>query len=187
MKLSKTTWLVLAIGLFIILGASLGVAYAQQANQQSQLEQELSLAQGKMDKLSIEELSSRQEQLERRLRQAELSLRSAETRLSQSIESIEATDALFIIAERYGVEITEVGSSATTDAEVKGVTCRALPVSVLATGDMSSLINFVTEWTSQYSTGVVESVQIAVPQLTEGEEEETTANIRMRIYTYGGD
>jgi len=191
MKLSKTSWLFLAVGIFAILGASLGLAYAQQVSEQSRLEQELSVAQLRFDKFSTEELPSRQEGLERRLAQINWGLKTAETRLSQPIESVEASDTLFVIAGHYGVEIIEVSSSAPTNGQLKGVTCRVLPLAVQVKGDVTSLIDFVINWAGEYSTGVVNSVEITIPQLTgageQESEEEATANIRMLIYTYVGD
>lgn len=191
MKLSKTSWLFLAVGIFAILGASLGLVYAQQVSEQSRLEQELSVAQLWFDKSSSEGLSSRQEELERRLAQVNRGLKTIETRLSQPIESVEASDTLFVIAEHYGVEIIEVRSSTPTDAEVDGVACCVLPLAVQVKGDVSNLIDFVINWSGEYSTGVVNSVEITVPQLTgageQESEEEATANIRMLIYTYVGD
>lgn len=191
MKLSKTSWLFLAVGIFAILGASLGLVYAQQVSEQSRLEQELSVAQLQFDKSSSEELSSRQEELERRLAQVNRGLKTAETRISQPIESVEASDTLFVIAEHYGVEIIEVSSSTPTSEELKGVTCRVLPLAVQVKGDVSNLIDFVINWSGEYSTGVVNSMEITVPQLTgageQESEEEATANIRMLIYTYVGD
>jgi len=195
MKLSKTSWLLLTVGISAILGASLGLAYLQQAGERSRLEQELSAAQLQFDESSTEELSSQQEKLERRLVQAELGFKTAEARLSQPVESIETSDALFVIAEHYGVEITDVSSSTPTDEQVDGVACCVLPLTVQVEGDVNSLIDFVINWAGEYSTGVVKSVEMTVPQLADvGEEgneaeseEETRVNIRMLIYTYVGD
>jgi len=211
MKLSKTGWLFLGAGIFAILAASLGVAHSQQASERSQLTQGLSMAQLQLQKCDFEGLSSRQEELERSLARVESQLRTSKNSLSQSIESIEASDALYDIAKDCGVEITEIHSSSPNNDELEGVSCAAVPLTVQVEGDLSRIVDFIHEWTRKYPTGMVRSVAITVPEVSdvgeeesegEGEEEgeaeseeeaeeesegQASARINMLIYTYGGN
>ena len=210
-KLSKAVLIFVAGGIFVILAASLGMAYIQQEQEQKQLPQQLSLAQASLTKYLPEELSARQRELESRLAQTESQLRAAKNSLRQSIESIEATDTLFEIAETCDVEITEVNSPGVTTKVLEGFTYSQLSLTVTVEGDVLNLIDFIYEWTHEYPTGVVKSVEITVPEMTEekgetGEEpqveegetveepqveeeepEKPSANIELSIYTYEGD
>jgi len=174
-KLSKKIWLFLAIAIFAIVVTSLGMVQSQQAKEQSQLKQELSLAQlqlGKSKDLS-QQLSSQREDLENRLTQAESQLTTAKAGLFQLIETIEVSDTLFDIAEASGVEIIQITSSAPTDMELEGIACSALKSSVQIEGDVTSLIDFVLKWTETFRTGVVVSVRISPPGVKGVEEEQT--------------
>ena len=215
MKLSKKGWLFLGAGIFAILAASLGMAHFQQASERSQLTQGLSMAQLQLQKYDFEGLSSRQEELERNLARVESQLRTSKNSLSQSIESIEASDTLYDIAKDCGVKITEIHSSSPNDDELEGVSCAAVPLTVQVEGDLSRIVDFIHEWTREYPTGLVRSVTINAPEVSdigeeesegEGEEEgagegeaesgeeageesegQASARINMLIYTYGGN
>ena len=111
MKLSKRAWAFLAVGIFFILAVSLGVAYLQQNSERSRLEEELSLAQLRLDKSPPSEgLSLQVEDLESKLSQAEVQLEDTKSHLIQPIENIEIADTLYKDAEPYHIEIIEISS-----------------------------------------------------------------------------
>ncbi len=206
MKLSKTSWSLLTIGIFMILFTSLGVAYAQQGQEQSRLNPELSLAQllltKQLAKFPPEKFSSQQRELESRLAKAESQLETAKTTLSQLIESIEVTDTLFEAGDTCRVEIIEISSAGLTNKELGDITCSVLSLVVKVEGDVPNLTNFVVELSRRFPTGVAQSVQINVPEVIEEEEEtggeletesgeeeleKPSANIQLVIYFYQGD
>jgi len=191
LKLSKTTWIFLAAGIFVILCASLGMVYFQQDNEQSRLNEELILAQLRLKKSPAHQLDSQQEELESRLAKAGLQLKAAKNSLYQSTQSIEASDALFDLAEAHQVEVTEIDSPGTTTEELEGVTLSFLPLTVTVEGDVLNLIDFIYKWTHEYPTSVVQSAEITVPEPVEEEEEteeeKPSAVINLHIYTYEGD
>jgi len=197
-KLSKTSWLLLASGVFIIAFASLGMAYLNQSGQQTQLNQELSQAQLIIKKASTNELVPRKEELESRLAQAKSQLKAVKASLSQTKENIEACDSLFDIAETCDVEITEISSSPPmNNARLNEAIYTTLPLMVKLNGDMPDLIRFILNWTKENPTGVVESVRIGIPVTgSEGEEEideeeeegkQPSASIKLVIYSYRGE
>jgi len=200
LKISKTSWLVLTAGIFVIAAASLGWARSQQVNEQNQLGEELSLAEWRLSELQFEELSSRQEELERQLSEIISNLEAAQATLSQPTVSVTANDTLFYIAEVCGVEIIEVNSSDPTRDEREGITYSVLPLTATVEGEAHNLINFITRLNDDFSNGVVKSVAINIPEGTEAdaeteeeqsEEEESevekpSANISLVIYTYRG-
>ncbi len=191
-KLSTTSWIFLTIGIFGILVLSLNVAYAQQSQEQSQLNEELAQAQLRLKKYPAQQISSQKSELESRLAEAELQLKVTKVGLYWSTESIEASDALFELAEASYVEVTGISSPGLTTEELEGVTFSVLPLTVTIEGDVLNLIDFIYKWTHEYPTGVVQSVEITVPEVTEEEEEETeeaeeekpSATISLLLYSY---
>lgn len=189
MKLSKTAWILLATGIFIVVVVRLNMTHFQQVEEQSRLYQELSLAQMRLNNSPAQQLASQQREQESWLAQTESQLKAAKANLRQSIKSIEVTHALFKVAETCGVEITQVSSLGQTTKALEGVTLSVLSLTARAEGDMPDLINFILELSKEFPTGVVESVGIDEPKVT-GEEEELgkpSANLKLLIHTYEGD
>lgn len=185
MKISKTSWLLIAIGVFIIAMVGLGAVRYQQVNQQNQLSEELALAEMKLNGFQLEQLSDRQGELEEQLSQTISQLEAAKAMLSQPNGSIVTSGILFDIAEAYGVEVTEISSSGPTNGELEGIACSVLPLTARVEGDVPALINFITRLNSDLTTGVVKSAEISIPETTD--EEESSANIQLVIYNYQGD
>ena len=199
-KLSTTSWIFLIIGIFGILVLSLNVAYAQQSQEQSRLNEEVALVQKRLLKNPPQQISSQKSELESQLAKAELQLKVAKVGLYWSTESIEASDALFELAMDCDVEITKISSLALSTEAVEGVTLSTLPLTVTVEGDVLNLVDFIYKWTHEYPTGVVQSVAITVPEVTEEEEEaeaegaaaeteeeKPSATINLLIYSYEGD
>jgi len=205
MKVSKTALIFLGVGIFVILVAILGMTYSQQTQEQSRLNQELSLAQLRLKEYASQQLSSQQAELESQLTQLEARLEVVKAGLYQSIQSIEATETLYEVtetlyevAETSEVEIVEISSPGLTTEELEGVTLSVLSLAVTVEGDVRDLIDFIDAWTEKYPTGVVELVEITVLEATdeETEEEETeeeeeeekfSAIVNLLIYTYEGN
>ncbi len=190
MKLGKTAWAFLAIGLFVIVVAGLILAYNEHSREQIRLQQELSLTQDILAKYTPEKLSSRQEEVENQLARAESELEAAKANLRRSIESIEATDTIFAAARASSVGVLHVRSLGTPASQVReeGLTLTFLSFSVKVEGDIPDLVNFVVELNSKFPGGAVESVEIIVHEVVEGEEElKPSANVQLVIHTYEGD
>lgn len=184
MKLSKTTWLILTSGVFIIAFASLGTVHYQQVHQQNQMNEELTLAQLRLNGFQLERLPH-QKELEKRLSQTISQRDNAKAILSQSNGSIATSETLFATAAAYGVEVTEISSSGLASDVLEGITCSILPLTVRVEGDVSNLIGFITKLNSKLTTGIVKSVEISIPETTS--EEKSSANIQTVIYTYQGN
>ena len=215
MKLSKTGWLLLTIGIFAVMFASMGATQSKQLSQQDQLNEELLLAKQRLDSFQIEQLSSQRNELEEELSQIISQSRShpAKLTLSQSVDSTTTSYNLFGIAKTCGVEITAITSPGLSGESLEGLDCTALPLTVTVEGDVSSLIRFIIKLNDDFTTGVVKSVATRIPEPPDEEEtasgetdeasdeetdetsgEESTAmnkkpstDIRLLIYSYQGD
>ena len=193
MKLGKTALITVVAGIFVIAVASLGIAYFRQGQEQERLDEELALAQVRVKSYPIKQLSSQKEEMEIQMAEAESELSVTRASLRQSTESIEASDALFKIAETCQVEVTGINSSGLITETPEDVALSALAFAVTIEGDVPNLIDFVHRWTSAYPTGVVKSVVIKVSELSAeeieaGEEVELkpSAIINVVIYNQEG-
>jgi len=175
MKLSKTTLIFLGVGIFAILAIGMGMAYAQQSREQSRLDEQLSLAQLRLSTFAPQKLSPKVEGLEGELAKLEMQLKDTKALLCQSRESIEATDTLFDIAEVYDVRIIGISSPGLSDKEIEGIACPVLTVMVQLEGDVPNLIDFAVRLSEEFTTGVIQSVGIAIPEIPEEEEAEEEA------------
>lgn len=190
MKLSKKAQIVLGVGIFAVLAGSLGTLYSQQGQEQSQLNQDLDVAQLRLDKHPLDEFSAQLMDLEWRLAQAESRISAAKGSLRQSVDSIEATETLLQVVEAQEVEIIEISSSELSSEDLEGSAYSVLVLTVVVEGDVPELVNFIFELSSKFPTSVLESVEITDPAVIEGEagSVEPSASLSLRIYRYeGGD
>ena len=185
MKISKTSWLLLAVGISIITLAGLGVTRARQLHEQDRVNEELSLVRQRLNGFQLEELRFQQEELEKQISQTISQLEADKTTLSRPIGSIVASDILFDIAETCGVEVTEISSSGLITDDLEGIACSVLTLTAHIEGDVPNLVDFITKVNGDFMTGTVKSVDMNVSENTT--EERPSANIRLHIYTYQGD
>jgi hypothetical protein len=201
MRLSKTSWLLLAVGIVVIMLGSLGMAYREQVDSQQQLEQDLSLAEMKLSLFSFGNLYAQQEELEGRLAEAKINLKSAKAKLYRPTTSIAASSILYNVASDCKVEILEVSSPGLGGGNMEGVTCSVLTFTAKVEGDLPDLLKFASDLTSKFPTGLIQSVQIDIPKAAENEETEEddaaadededeakpVADVQVIIYSYAGE
>jgi hypothetical protein len=178
LKLSKKSWLIIAIGIFVIAFAGLWLVYSEQLAKKGKLERELNAAQVKLNAINIEQLERRQSDLAQQLDQTLASSRDAREVLSQPMESLTVSTILFDIAEANGVNIKEINSSGTSKEDVYGVNCQTLPITAQVEGELTNLVAFVTQLNNDMATGVVKSVEITITGA-----EKATASMQMVIYS----
>ena len=181
MKLSKTTKLVIAIGFFVIALIGLNMIRSQQGNQQNQLNEQLTLAQSRLNMIQLEKLSSQQATLEKQLNQNTSQFEEVKAILSQPAGSIAASSVLFDIAEAHGLEVTEMTSSAPATESLEGATCSVMLLTAKVEGDVPNLVSFITKLNSHFANGVVNSITITIPETT---SDEASAEIQLAVYAY---
>jgi len=189
-KLSKKAQIVLGVGIFVVLAASLIMLYSQQGQEQSQLNQELDVAQLRLDKHPLDEFSFQIRELEWRLAQAESRASATKNSLRRSVDSIEVTETLLQVVEAQGVGIIEIISPGLSSEDLEGSAYSVLVLTVVVEGDVPDLVHFISALSSKFPTGVLESVEITDPAVIEGEagSTEPSASLSLRIYSYeGGD
>ncbi len=130
MKLSKTAWLVLGIGIFVISMAGLYMVYSQQTSEQKRLNDRLAVAQSTFPGLVTEQtdweeqvadLESQLAQLGSELNIATILLNSTAASFPYSTESIEYDEILFQFADEWQLEIAILTASEPRDKDVEGI------------------------------------------------------------------
>ena len=172
MKLSKKTWLVITSGIFVIALIGLGLLHYQQVQQHNQLNEELTLAQMKLNGFQLAQISDQQRELEDQLSQATSQFEAVKAMLSQPVGNIAASSILFDFAEAHELEVTEMTSSGPVTENLEEVTCSVISLTAKVEGDAHNLVSFIAKLNSHFTTGVVKSVEINIPETTdEGEED----------------
>lgn len=183
MKLSKTGWFIIAIGLFLIALAGLGAVRSQQVHQQNQLNEKLSTAKLKLNGFQFEPLAQQKDELKWRLDQTLAQSEAARTMLSQPIGSIAINDILFRLAEDYRVTVAQVTSSGLAEEKLAGINCSVLPLTTIVTGNLTDIVGFITTLSGDLTADVIRSVEISLPDMT---SDNASASIELAVYSYQG-
>lgn len=183
LKLTKTSWLIIIVGVFIIFLVGLGIIRSQQVQEQNALKEKLAVAQSKLQAIQLDQLAYRQEELEQQLSETISQSKAGRTILSEPIGSIIISDILFDIAEANNVEITSIVSSGMAQNKLEGVPCLTLPLITEVEGEVTDLVGFVTQLNEDLATGVIQSLQMTIPTTP---DRLPSANIELIVYTYQG-
>lgn len=189
MKISKITWIILGIGIFVLAAGSLYWLYHQQSLEQRQLDDSLAIAQAALPKMEQEKevQQSQLTQLESQLTQAESDLSQAESVLNESqanfpeaVESIEFDERLFKLARDRNLEITMLTASKPSSKAVGGINFSVTSFTVSVSGDMVQILEFIGNVVKDkyFVSATVESVSMKIT------EEEPSASIALVIYGY---
>jgi len=190
LKISKASRWILTIGILAILLITLGVTYSRQKAEQSELTANIAQAHQTFTIYSKQtaEYTAEKNALEARLNEANSRITSAKDKFRHHTQSIEINGMLFEAANNATVTITKLSSSLPEDEELNGITYQVFTLGVEATGEVVALLNFSNKISERFSTATIESVEISVPRVEEGESEEMpTMKLRLKIYLYEGE
>ena len=201
MRLSKTAWLILGIGIFVIALGSLYWVYLGQRNEQRQLNDSLSAKEADLSRFVSERANGESQltqseseltQLESELTQATSLLNSTEASFPELVESIEYDEELFKIADDYNVKIISLTASEPTDEVGENITYPVTYFTVVIRGQTAAMLNFINAITTDeyFTTATVETVdmiELDAVRITEEIEEPSLAIIKLAIYGYKGE
>ena len=196
MKLSKVSLLMLSIGMFVVIFASLGISYSRQVGEQQQLDEELSVAEMRLNNVQIKELRAQQDELQMRLDNSISQLNVAKDELRQPVDSISINDAFFDIARLSDVTVMSTSSSGIGDDSLGSLECAVLTLTASVAGETTDLIDFVIRLNEDYTTGVIRSAQLYLDSaadnglsdnMTVSDNATSTATVRLVVYGYEGN
>jgi len=194
MRLGRTAWLVLGIGVFVIAFVTLFFIYARQSGEQEELEVTLAGAQTQLVKLisgrdSLEDLLTQQQGT---LSETRALLTSAQASFPTLEASIEYNEVLTEIADFCGLEVVNMSADEPREKEVEGITFLVISFEVEVKGAVNSILTMVDEIATdkRFASATVEAVDITVPRrsllASAPEPEEPSAKIKLAGYSYGG-
>jgi hypothetical protein len=182
LKLSKTSWLILAVGLFVVVAAGLGITRSQQAQEQGRLSEELELSQKSLAAIQVTGLQSQLDALQQSADEAQLKLDEAQSELDQTVVSVDVTEEFFSIASYCGVKVINLNTSPIVPNLFEGIGLATTSLNAMVEGQLSALIDFIEALNSDFTTGLIKATQIDIPPSTDNET--PSASIQMIIYSY---
>jgi outer membrane murein-binding lipoprotein Lpp len=185
LKLGKTSWFILVIGIFIVIVVSLGLARSQQMREYTRLSNELSVAEKRLSQVQVKQLTQQQEDLQGKLDASTVQLTAAKDTLRQTVQSIDVTDKFYAIVKSCGTAVSSYSSSNVKSDKVGDLSCSVITLNAVVEGDVSNLINLVIRLNTDFPTGLVNSAQISVPP--SADMGKPSVNIVMVVYAYEGD
>ncbi len=183
LKLSKTALLILGIGLFVIVAATLGWLYFKESGGQRELNDSIAEVEAALPTLvsekedwesQLSQLESQLTRLKSELTQATLLLNTAKASFPSSVESIEYDELLFNFAHGSNLRITTLIASEPGNEEVEDITYSVTSFTVDVKGEVAGILDFInTIVTSEdFTCATAELVNINIPEpLTEAEKE----------------
>jgi hypothetical protein len=185
-KFSKTGWLILSAGVFVVVLGSLGITRTQQLHEQNKLDEELHNSTQLLEKLQAQDLQQQLDDLQQKVEEAEILRDEAAQRLDQTVISVDVSDELFDIAKYCGVVVRNLTTTPIRSSPYKGIGLDLTSLHVSAEGDVSDLVDFVMSLRNDYTTGLVESFQLNIP-LADSETETAKVSVQILIYSYEGN
>lgn len=194
MKFSKTSWMVLGIGIVIIGTASLYMVYQGEVQKRDEARDSLAEAQATVpiritERNDLESQLSQLEdelvqwqnelsQLETELAQAELTLNQTGARFPISVESIEYDEFLVDFALGANeLNMTSLTASEPTELTLDGITYTTTFFTVAINGEVADILNFINTIVADddFQTAILEPITIDIPEpLTDEEKENMT-------------
>jgi hypothetical protein len=158
--------------------------------EQTKVADELGLSEKKLGALQTAQLSQQLENLRGKLEESEAQAKEAQTRLRQTVISVDVTEEFFQIAEYCSVNITNLSTTTIAQTKYEGITCSTIALNASVTGKETNIINFIIGLNNGYTTGNVQSAQITIAAKTgeddTSEPDSSTASVSMIIYSYEG-
>ena len=181
-KLSKSTQLIIAIGVFIVILISMGVVWQKQLVVQEEVRHELSLVQKVLAKVKTPAT-----ELEANINQAQSELRSAEAGFPREDDFVEIADRLIDLADSSQVEIiamnANVMDAGTVEKKLGIAGYEAMSFDIGVTGQVAAIQSYIVKLSNEFATSGLSTVKI---QKSECSEETDAAKILIYILTRGG-
>jgi len=162
-KISKTTWLVLGIGIFVILMAMLIMNYRNQTAEQAGLNRQITSIKQQITKIPVAELTAKQTLLNKQLAENNTGIQAIKTSLTQPPHAGNVVSTLYSLAKVCNIEIEDIKSAGISSQKLEKISFSSLPLTVAVKGSVSDILAFTEKITSEYSTCIVNPVGIDIP------------------------
>jgi hypothetical protein len=187
LKLSKTSWLILSAGVFIVILAGLGLTRSQQLQDLSTSTQELQIAAKRLSTMDTTDLKAQVDSLQEQITLGQADLADATSRLNKSVVSADVAEEFYSIAEASGVVVNSFTSTPVSAQSLQGIPVSETAVSGQVKGTLKQVIDFITNVNTSFRTGYVKSASLQLdtpPEPGMDADADTNASIQLIIYSY---
>jgi hypothetical protein len=160
MKLTKTSWIILIIGVLVIAAGCLGWIYSQQLDRQKQLDTQFSAAQKKLALIKLDDLNSQKEQFNQQIQQINALMAENKDRLQAPGNSIDTTNAILEDAKSHRIDILSMTSPGRGGEQLAGTEMDTLAIDIQFTGNINDIVNFAISLNEKFPTSIENLVQM---------------------------
>jgi hypothetical protein len=159
-KLTKTTWIALIVGIIVIAGFSLGWIYSGQNSEKNQLDSEIALANQKLSRITFDDLNTQKDQLTQQMDLINTQTEETKANLVSSEDSIDATDMILEDARNNNVDVVDMSSSGLSTESLADINADTLSISIKVVGSEQDIARFATSLGQIFPTCVVKTIQM---------------------------
>ncbi len=191
MKLRKSTWITLGVGIFIVAAVVIYMLYRGELSKQREVRDSLDEArttntlllsqksslQAELDSLK-EEYTQWQDQisqLQSELSQETTALNQTKAKFPQLVQSIEYGQTLFAFAQSHNLEVTGLTAAEPTSESVENIPYSATSLKIDVRGEVADILDFINTITTSadFQAAVLEPVNMTIPKPLLDEEKST--------------
>jgi hypothetical protein len=193
LRLGRTAWLVLGIGVFVIAFATLFMFYFHCSGEQAELEKSLTGAQTQLAGIvsGRAALESRLADQENKLAAANALLNNARASFPRSNANIEYDEVLADLAQFHNLEVVSMKAAEPRETKVGDITFIVISFEAEVSGAVNSILGMVHDIAEDalFASATVEVVNLKVPEPAAAGEEPAapSATIKLVGYSYGGE
>ncbi|BAZ97758.1 MAG: hypothetical protein LLF82_001215 [Dehalococcoides mccartyi] len=191
MKISKTSWALLAFGLIIIAGASLFILFKNEDSRKTDLEDRLALAAASIPAVvaNIATTTEQADQLSAQLEEVLGKLAQAKGQFPETIQSIEYASALVQMAANSGVDLLSFESSEASKLTLSKLNFEMTEFTLVVRGDINPMLSFISaiDKGADFLTGSMDVIKLTFDTITaEDDLPKPTATITLLLISYEG-
>ncbi|AII59902.1 hypothetical protein X793_06215 [Dehalococcoides mccartyi CG4] len=191
MKISKTSWALLAFGLIIIAGASLFILFKNEDSRKTDLEDRLALAEASIPAVvaNIATTTEQADQLSAQLEEVLGKLAQAKGQFPETIQSIEYASALVQMAANSGVDLLSFESSEASKLTLSKLNFEMTEFTLVVRGDINPMLSFISaiDKGADFLTGSMDVIKLTFDTTTaEDDLPKPTATITLLLISYEG-
>ncbi len=180
MKLIKRLGPIIAIGVFVVGLAVLGIARFQMSEEQNQTDEQLTRVRSELNEIQLEELSSRQAELKEQISKSTSQFNEANAIISQPAGSINVSSTFFDVAKTFGLKVIELTTTSPSIESLEGINYSMVSLTATVRGKTADIIDFVTGMNFSLKTGTIKSAIITIPEAGSGDN--VSATIQLVAY-----
>ena len=187
LKLSKTSWLILSAGVFLVILAGLGLTRSQQLGELSSSTDQLKIASTRLNNLDTTDLKNQVESLQEQISLGQADLKDATSRLSKSVISADVAEEFYDIADSSNVTVASFTSTPISSNSLQGIPVSETSLSGRVQGTLEHVIDFIINVNTQFRTGYVKSASLSIDNSSPDEvgvDALTSASVQIIIYSY---